>query len=57
MNEEFKYFISYSTEDGIFNSEISRKEILNIDDIREIESELVKDLDVSFVNIIFYRMF
>ena len=50
-------FISYSTEDGIFNTEISRKEILNIDDIREIESELVKDLDVSFVNIIFYRMF
>jgi hypothetical protein len=56
-NEKHRYFISYSTPDGIFNGEIYREEILNIDSIREIENELQKELDTTYVNIIFYRMF
>jgi len=55
--EKFRYFISYSTSDGIFNGEIYRTEILNIDSIREIESGLQKELDTTYVNIINYRMF
>jgi len=55
--EKFRYFISYSTTDGFFNGEISRTEILNIDSIREIESELQKELDTPYVNVMFYRMF
>lgn len=55
--DKYNYFISYATTGGIFNTEVSWTEILNIDSIREIEEEIKKDIHSDQVQIINYRMF
>jgi hypothetical protein len=64
MQEEFKYFISYSVdfnhEHTIFrNKEIKCKLIESEEDIREIEKQLKQgsDKDIEIVTVLNYRMF
>jgi hypothetical protein len=64
MQEEFKYFISYSVdfnhENTIFrNKEIKCKLIESEEDIREIEKQLKQgsDKDIEIVTVLNYRMF
>jgi len=60
MQEEFKYFISYSVEideHKLFrNTEINFKLIESIEDIKEIESMLKHD-ELEVIIILHYRMF
>ena len=64
MQEEFKYFISYSVdfnhEYTIFrNKEIKCKLIESEEDIREIEKQLKQgtDKDIEIITVLNYRMF
>ena len=58
--EEFKYFISFqrcSENDNTFeNTELNRKLIESIDDIKEIEKELINN-EYDIITILDYRMF
>ena len=45
-----KYIVFYNSQNGSGNAEVSHKKIKNIDDIRNIEYELIKQLhDKSIV--------